>query len=71
MVPIIPADTRTSVRNHGLTDQEVPDYIRKKIRVAGGSPDVIDTAAISSVHSYSQGNPRLIDNVMTDAMTIV
>ena len=55
---------------HGLTDQEVPDYIRKKIRVAGGSPDVIDTAAISSVHSYSQGNPRLIDNVMTDAMTI-
>ena len=55
---------------HGLTDQEVPDYIRKKIRVGGGSSDVIDTAAISSVHSYSQGNPRLIDNVMTDAMTI-
>lgn len=55
---------------HGLTDQEVPDYIRKKIRAAGGSPDIIDTAAISSVHSYSQGNPRLIDNVMTDAMTI-
>lgn len=55
---------------HGLTDQEVPDYIRKKIRAAGGSPGIIDTAAISSVHSYSQGNPRLIDNVMTDAMTI-
>lgn len=42
---------------HGLTDQEVPDYIRKKIRAAGGSPDILDTAAISSVHSYSQGNP--------------
>ena len=55
---------------HGLTDQEVPDYIRKKIRAAGESPDIIDTAAISFVHSYSQGNPRLIDNVMTDAMTI-
>lgn len=55
---------------HVLTDQEVPDYIRKKIRAAGGSPDIIDTAAISSVHSYSQGKPRLIDNVMTDAMTI-
>lgn len=55
---------------HGLTDQEVPDYIRKKIRAAGGGPDIIDTAAISSVHSYSQGNTRLIDNVMTDAMTI-
>lgn len=55
---------------HGLTDQEVPDYIRKKIRAAGGGPGIIDTAAISSVHSYSQGNTRLIDNVMTDAMTI-
>ena len=55
---------------HGLTDQEVPDYIRQKIRNAGGSPEIIDTAAISSVHSYSQGNPRLIDNVMTDAMTL-
>lgn len=49
---------------------EVPDYIRQKIRNAGGSPEIIDTAAISSVHSYSQGNPRLIDNVMTDAMTL-
>ena len=55
---------------HGLTDQEVPEYIRQKIRNAGGSPEIIDTAAISSVHSYSQGNPRLIDNVMTDAMTL-
>ena len=55
---------------HGLTDQEVSDYIRQKIRNAGGSSDIIDTAAISSVHSYSQGNPRLIDNVMTDAMTL-
>ena len=53
-----------------LTDQEVSDYIRQKIRNAGGSSDIIDTAAISSVHSYSQGNPRLIDNVMTDAMTL-
>ena len=48
----------------------LPDYIRQKIRNAGGSPEIIDTAAISSVHSYSQGNPRLIDNVMTDAMTL-
>lgn len=31
---------------------------------------ILSITAISSVHSYSQGNPRLIDNVMTDAMTI-
>ena len=33
---------------HGLTDQEVPDYIRKKIRAAGGRKDIIDTAAINN-----------------------
>ena len=56
---------------HGLTDQEVSDYIRQKIRNAEASSDIIDTSlTISSVHSYSQGNPRLIDNVMTDAMTL-
>ena len=44
----------------------MPDYIRQKIRNAGGSPEIIDTAAISSVHGYSQGNPRLIDNVIDE-----
>ena len=33
---------------HGLTDQEVPNYIRKKIRAAGGRKDIIDTAAINN-----------------------
>ena len=48
----------------------MPDYIWQKIQNAGENPEIIDTAAISSIHSYSQGNPRLIDNVMTDAMTL-
>ncbi len=28
------------------------------------------TAALSAVHSHSNGNPRLIDNLMTDALTL-
>lgn len=53
----------------GLSDQELPDYIHHKLAKAGGSLDLINAAAVSAIHSYSQGNPRLIDNVMTDAMT--
>ena len=26
--------------------------------------------AVSAVHGYSEGNPRKIDNLMTDALTI-
>lgn len=38
--------------------------------VYGTSSPIIDTAALSAVHSFTQGNPRLIDNLMTDALTI-
>ena len=31
---------------------------------------MIDPAAINSVTGFSHGNPRLIDNLMTDALTI-
>ena len=30
----------------------------------------MEQAALAAVHSYTQGNPRLIDNLMTDALTI-
>ena len=38
--------------------------------LAGAADSIIDTAALSAVHSYTQGNPRLIDNLMTDALMI-
>jgi len=49
---------------------EIPDYIVHKLNLAGGSKIILDDAAISAVHSYSQGNPRLIDNLMSDALTL-
>lgn len=55
---------------HGLTDEEVPQYIRHKIRSASGSEAIINSAALASIHSMSQGNPRVIDSIMTDALTI-
>ena len=31
---------------------------------------MIEGGAISALHGYSEGNPRKIDNLMTDALTI-
>ena len=54
----------------GLTDSEVAQYILHKIACAGGASSIIDQAALSAVHSHSQGSPRLVDNLMTDALTL-
>lgn len=54
----------------GLSDEEVPAYVRHKIHYAGGSEQIIDQAALSALNSMSQGNPRIIDNIMTDALKI-
>ena len=54
----------------GLSDNEIGDYVFHKINLAGGSRDILDPSALSAVHSYSQGNPRLVDNLMTDAITL-
>lgn len=55
---------------NGLDDEEVANYVLHKIALAGTSKKIIDAAALSAVHSYTQGNPRLIDNLMTDAIAI-
>ena len=54
----------------GLGDDEVAEYVLHKIRIAGGSKDIISDSALSAIHGYAQGNPRLIDNIMSDALTI-
>lgn len=54
----------------GLSEEEIPAYIRHKIRIAGGADSIIDPAALASVHSLSEGNPRIIDALMTDALAL-
>lgn len=54
----------------GLSDDEVSKYILHKLQLAGASASIIDTAALAATHSFTQGNPRLIDNLMTDALTL-
>lgn len=54
----------------GMDADEVSSYIYHKIKTAGGAPSIIDDAAISALVGYSQGNPRLIDNVLTNALLL-
>ena len=39
-------------------------------QMAGGSLSILSDAALSAVHGYAQGNARMIDNLMTDALII-
>lgn len=54
----------------GLSDEEVPAYVRHKLSCAGASESIINEAALSAVHGYAHGNPRIIDNIMSDALSI-
>ncbi|WP_031553282.1 hypothetical protein [Oribacterium sp. FC2011] len=50
--------------------KNIANYVLHKIALTGASRKIIDAAALSAVHTYTQGNPRLIDNLMTDAIAI-
>ena len=41
-----------------------------KLERAGSSKAVIDDAALQAVAGHAHGNPRLIDNIMSDAVAI-
>ena len=55
---------------NGLDDGEVKEYILHKLKSAGASTSIISDDALSAIHGICQGNPRLIDNLMSDALTI-
>ena len=54
----------------GMSDDESIRYVEHKLGIAGAAPSIIEEAALKAVAGHSRGNPRLIDNLMTDALTI-
>ena len=54
----------------GLSDDEAISYITHKLKCAGSSEAIIEEAALRAVASHAHGNPRLIDNIMSDAIVI-
>lgn len=54
----------------GMSDEEAIRYVEHKLRIAGAAQSIIEDAALKAVAGHTHGNPRLIDNLMTDALTI-
>lgn len=52
-----------------LDPAETNDYIRHRVRVAGGPDDLFSDAACAGVYRYSQGVPRLI-NLLCDTALV-
>jgi general secretion pathway protein A len=52
-----------------LTEDETLDYIRHRVRVAGGNPSLFTKAACTLAYRLSKGNPRLINQVCEIALT--
>ena len=62
---------RISVDYHlePLSEDETIGYIRHRLKVAGGNPDIFSEAACKAVHRYSNGVPRLI-NLLCDTALV-
>jgi hypothetical protein len=62
---------RISVDYHlqPLSEEETAAYIRHRLKVAGGSPDIFSDAACQAVYLYSNGVPRLI-NLICDTVLV-
>ncbi|MDO5409215.1 MAG: AAA family ATPase [Lachnospiraceae bacterium] len=54
----------------GLQTDEVTAYIYHKLALAGGSRAIMGEDALSAVTRYCQRNPRIIDTIMTNALTL-
>jgi hypothetical protein len=52
-----------------LSGKETAAYIRHRLKVAGGSPDIFTDAACQAVYLYSNGVPRLI-NLLCDTALV-
>ncbi len=52
-----------------LSPKEVFQYLRHRIKVAGGDPDLFDADAIAEIYRYSRGIPRLV-NILADTALV-
>lgn len=54
----------------GLTDSEAERYIRHKLDVAGAAQSILGEGTLPAIAGYCHGNPRLIDSLMTEALSL-
>jgi type II secretory pathway predicted ATPase ExeA len=54
----------------GLSDDEVNKYIAHKFQLAGAPISILGNGTLTAICGHCRGNPRLIDNLMNDALTL-
>jgi len=53
-----------------LTLEETWQYIRHRLKTAGGDPNLFDTKACAAIYYYSSGTPRLINSLCEQSLVI-
>jgi len=54
----------------GLTTEEVVNYINHKFSLAGATTTILGEGTLNAITNYCHGTPRLIDNLMNEALTL-
>lgn len=54
----------------GLSEQETAAYIAHKFALAGAPGIILGEGVLAAVHGYASGNPRTIDSLMAEALTL-
>lgn len=54
----------------GLSDAETEQYLLHKFRVAGAAESILGEGTLPAIIGYARGCPRLLDNLMNEALTL-
>ena len=54
----------------GLSDDETEKYILHKLQIAGSPASILGEGTMTAITGYARGCPRLIDNLMTQALML-
>jgi type II secretory pathway predicted ATPase ExeA len=65
-----PLRQRVAIRYYlqAFTEDATSDYIKFRLKVAGGQKELFTESAYSAVHQYSKGIPRLINIICDNAL---
>ena len=55
---------------HPLVESETNKYIHYRLKIAGAKRKIFEEETIQEIHSYSQGNLRLIDTICDHALRV-
>jgi len=54
----------------GLSDDETEQYLIHKLRIAGAAVSILGEGTLPAIIGYARGCPRLLDNIMTEALML-